>query len=100
MYLLTVLNVVAGDTILTVGAIVTFVLKLQNGVVVGVDQVKTNGKATEKEVLVEDEDDEALDAVDAIIGGKKEIKESEERIGAAHAPYFPGVSWAHCVMID
>ncbi|CAO3675952.1 unnamed protein product [Umbelopsis vinacea] len=81
---------VAGDTILTVGAIVTFVLKLQNGVVVGVDQVKTNGKATEKEVLVEDEDDEALDAVDAIIGGKKEIKESEERIGAAHAPYFPG----------
>lgn len=97
---MTALNVVAGDTILTVGAIVTFVLKLQNGVVVGVDQVKTNGKATEKEVLVEDEDDEALDAVDAIIGGKKEIKESEERIDAAHAPYFPGVSWTQCVIID
>jgi len=80
---------VAGDNILTVGAIVTFVLKLQNGVVVDVEKVKTNGKAAAKEEIDEDDDDEALDAVDAIIDGKKQIKESEERIGAAHAPYFP-----------
>jgi formylmethanofuran dehydrogenase subunit B len=67
-------------------------LKLQNGIVVDVEKVKTNGKAAAKEEIDEDDDDEALDAVDAIIDGKKQIKESEERIGAAHAPYFPIVS--------
>ncbi|KAI8583462.1 hypothetical protein K450DRAFT_223807 [Umbelopsis ramanniana AG] len=83
---------VAGDSILTVGAIVTFILKLQNGVVVGVESAKTNGKGVEQSEIneKEDEDDEALDAVDAIIEGKKEIKESDERISPAHAPYFPG----------
>ncbi|KAG2172482.1 hypothetical protein INT44_006655 [Umbelopsis vinacea] len=83
---------VAGDNILTVGAIVTFILKLQNGVVVGVESAKTNGKAVEHSAVNEkdDEDDEALDAVDAIIEGKKEIKESDERISPAHAPYYPG----------
>jgi hypothetical protein len=70
-------------------------LKLQNGVVVGVESAKTNGKAIEHSELneKEDDDDEALDAVDAIIEGKKEIKESDERINPAHAPYFPGVSF-------
>ncbi|KAH8555826.1 Sec63 Brl domain-containing protein [Umbelopsis sp. PMI_123] len=81
---------VAGDNILTVGAIVTFVLKLQNGAVVGVESAKTNGKVDEHGEHVDEDDDEALDAVDAIIEGKKEIKESNERINAAHAPYFPG----------
>jgi translocation protein SEC63 len=86
---------VAGDNILTVGAIVTFVLKLQNGAVVGVESAKTNGKVDEHGEHVDEDDDEALDAVDAIIEGKKEIKESNERINAAHAPYFPGVSFTY-----
>lgn len=98
--------IVAGDSILTVGAIVTFVMKLQNGVVVGVEAAKSNGQAAEHSELNEkiDDDDEALDAVDAIIEGKKEIKETDERISPAHAPYFPGVSSrmtiAHLTLID
>jgi hypothetical protein len=67
----------------------TFVLKLRNGLVVDIKPEKANGNAAQKE---EDDDDEALDAVDAIIEGKKPAKESDERIATAHAPYFPGVS--------
>ncbi|CAM0136749.1 unnamed protein product [Umbelopsis sp. WA50703] len=78
---------VAGDEIVTTGAVMTFVLKLRNGLVVDIKPEKANGNAAQKE---EDDDDEALDAVDAIIEGKKPAKESDERIATAHAPYFPG----------
>lgn len=78
---------------MTTGAVMTFVLKLQNGLVVDIKPEKANGNATKAH---EEDDDEALDAVDAIIEGKKQATESDERIAAAHAPYFPGVS---CVFI-
>ncbi|KAI8140677.1 Sec63 Brl domain-containing protein [Fennellomyces sp. T-0311] len=70
---------VVGDRIITPGAIVTFVLKLQN--------TDATVEKSEKRTA-EDSDDE--DLLDDVTGKTKEIDQENGTLPLAHTPYYPG----------
>ncbi|KAG2216131.1 hypothetical protein INT45_005643 [Circinella minor] len=73
---------VVGDKIITPGAVVTFVLKLQN---IDAKSATENGK---NKTISEDSDDEEL--LDDVTGKLKKEEKTEGTLPLAHTPYYPG----------
>ncbi|KAI9496946.1 Sec63 Brl domain-containing protein [Zychaea mexicana] len=75
---------VVGDKIITPGAIVTFVLKLQNTNEAAVEDSKKPAAAAASD----DSDDEEL--LDDVTGKAKEEDKPNGTLPCAHTPYYPG----------
>ncbi|KAI7847056.1 Sec63 Brl domain-containing protein [Circinella umbellata] len=73
---------VVGDKIITPGAVVTFVLKLQN-----ID-AKSAAENVKDKTTSEDSDDEEL--LDDVTGKLKKEEKTEGTLPLAHTPYYPG----------
>lgn len=71
---------VIGDKIITTGAIITFILKLQNGQVTSVETTQEISKLNDDE----EEEDEA------IVSLEDDKKDSAKSLPMAHTPYYPG----------
>lgn len=74
---------VIGDKIITTGAIITFILKLQNGEVTSVETTQDVAKANDDEEEEEEEDE-------AIVSPKDDKKKDTKSLPMAHTPYYPG----------
>ncbi|KAG2200548.1 hypothetical protein INT47_012334, partial [Mucor saturninus] len=77
---------VIGDKIITTGAIITFILKLQNGQVTSVETTQEVAKVDHEEEE-EEEEDEAI--VSSQAEEDKKNKDAKT-LPMAHTPYYPG----------